>query len=159
MPEVIGENLIIEVQSTPNVIEVQSTPNVIELLQGGIYNFAVTNQSVNAPVYRFSWGDATPQKIFTLKKNRVLTSLILSLTEAFNGVSAIVRIGTIAFPDLFFASESLMLSQTGIIENHVCFESNTDTDIYLTIESGEGGSQGKGTIVLNITQKDNTEVL
>lgn len=39
MPEVVGENLIIEVQSTPNVIEVQSTPNTIEVLRGGTYNF------------------------------------------------------------------------------------------------------------------------
>lgn len=159
MTDLILENSPIELVVTNNPIELVVNTSPIELLQGGIYNFAVTNQSVNAPVYRFSWGDATPYKIFTLKKERVLISLILSVTEVFNGVGAIIKIGTFSNPDLFFSSESSMLSQLSITEIHLCFESDVNTDIYLTIDSGTDSSQGKGTIVLNLTQKDNLEVL
>ena len=101
----------------------------------------------NSFIYNFSFGDATPFKIYTLNAGKILKCVAIIYTEVFDGIGDSVTLGTAIDEDLFMSAEQSNPTELNAFQVFPYFKSNTDTDIYLTINLNSS-TQGAGTIII-----------
>lgn len=96
----------------------------------------------------FSWGDVSYRKIYTADIGKLIYSIILIITEGFDGTSPLVSIGDAGDHDRLLSSDIMDLSVPGTNEvfPNYAYAARTDINIYMT--AGAGGSHGTGRVVI-----------
>lgn len=96
----------------------------------------------------FNHGDATPTFLYTLTQNRVIETIEITITTAFDDVASTLEVGTTTVSDELQSSDMNFPSLTGQYISSPTKHYATAEDIYLTIN---GGSSTVGTGIVKIT--------
>ncbi len=96
----------------------------------------------------FSWDDTSPEFIGIVLANKMILSVQLIITEAFDGVSPSLSVGEMSSPARLMATTDN--DPTDEVEFLVTphYTYLADTDIFLTIDPGSGAAQGKGLVLI-----------
>ena len=109
-------------------------------------------ESVQPYEFIFHYGDATPKLLLTVPANKVILSVNIVITTAFNGTGAALTVGDASnYSSVVAATDnnpSVISNWT--IEPGVFFGSNTP--IYLSITAGSGATQGTGLLTIQIQE-------
>jgi hypothetical protein len=103
----------------------------------------------NVTEYNFAWGDATPDKLFTLPANHKIILISVNVAVAFN-LLGILSIGTLSSPELIFPVSASNLQAVGQYEIYPAFSNTSDLDIYISLGVSFGTTQGRGSILFEI---------
>lgn len=95
----------------------------------------------------FAYGDASPRVIIPALVGKIILSVNINVATPFNGVGAVLSIGTLSNPSLLVSSTQLDLSMATEFEISPNYVFGISTDIYLTLSPGAGGTQGVGWLV------------
>lgn len=126
------------------VIDRETISIVSEGVQGPAGVPGPTGNSL--PTIYFSYGDATPDTIYTPSSNQIITAITVTVLTPFNGVGAKVSIGTNANPTLLAAEDETDLSILGSYEIDPEVQVLAGTSIRKFITPGAGASQGQAMI-------------
>lgn len=96
--------------------------------------------------FAFNWGDATPKLLFTLTKNKVVSEVVLHISEAFDGVGSKLQVGDASVKGRLMNESENLPWVTGSYMTHPNHTYTQDTGILLTITPGTGNTQGKGIV-------------
>lgn len=96
--------------------------------------------------FAFNWGDATPKLLFTLTKNKVVSEVVLHISEAFDGVGSKLQIGDAVVKGRLMSELENLPGVVGSYMTHPNHTYTQDTGILLTITLGTGNAQGKGIV-------------
>lgn len=140
------ESIIVQ-EVNDSIIVQELTPP--EIIAGEHATISIT--SVNNPAYPFSWGDATPVKIFRLPPAIVLLSCRLVVQESWNAIASTVEVGTELEPGKFMGGDQSRLTIADTYRTHPSYSSSQITDIWLKINLGEGNSTGKAIVILSLS--------
>jgi hypothetical protein len=100
--------------------------------------------------FPFNFGDASPRLVTTVLANKMVLSCSIRIITAFDGVGASLKVGSVAVSDDIMATDD---SFPGVLSS---WEANpntiygVDTNVYLTINIGAGGSAGSGLLILTL---------
>ena len=133
--------------------ELEQSTDLTVILSNNEVSVNVTNPLTltidNSFIYNFSYGDATPFKIYTLNANKMLISSTIIYTEIFDGIGDSVTLGTAIENDLFMTAEQSNPTELSAFQVYPYFKDSVETDIYLTINLNSS-TQGAGTIIIEI---------
>ncbi len=152
--------LKVEVQSNEplQITVTESEPSVItvsdgtSLSVGAISNFVYNNIQSSSYIHTFSWGDASPIPILTLKATQALVSVTVCIQQAFDTMSEIL-LGVSSDPDLFFNVDQGLATVAQSYMSYPFYLATQATDILLTINPGSGNSTGQGFIILSLAEQ------
>jgi len=98
----------------------------------------------------FAYGDATPAPIVTATASKVVYSVEVIITEAFDGAGAVVTVGDATVADRLMHADENTLTSIGSNTTAPAYNYNVDTPILLSIAPGAGASQGRGVVIIRI---------
>ena len=98
----------------------------------------------------FAYGDATPATIATVLANKVIYSIEIVITQAFDGVGAGVTVGDAGQLDRFMGAAENAITITGSNTTAPAYTYGVDTPVLLSIAPGAGATQGKGLVILRV---------
>lgn len=96
----------------------------------------------------FAWGDATPAVVGTIPAGRLVETVELAITTAFNGSSPALRVGRTGALDELMAAAQNDPTAIGGYEVTPLRKYDAATPILLSITPGSGASAGAGLLVL-----------
>jgi len=96
----------------------------------------------------FAWGDASPLNLGTVPADKIVESVSILVTEAFDGTGASLTVGDASDPDGLLIAAENDPTQLGGYESHPGISYGTDTVVQLTINPGSSPSQGQGLVTI-----------
>lgn len=150
--EVVEESFeVIEIETDPEGTEtIVTSVEVIEVVDEGPQGprgVPGTNGGTIAPVY-FSFGDATPDTIYTTDSAGTVVNVRLIVDTAFDGAGASISLGTTTDPDLLLDEAENDPSVASEYESTPDVVLTSGTAVRLSITPGAGATQGAGRILL-----------
>ena len=105
------------------------------------------------PVVELAFGDASPAPVLTINPASAAEIVLvqLEIEEPFDGVGAMLTVGTTADPDLLMAADQVDPSTTAVFESSPRVALAGGAEVQLTITPGVGASQGRGKLVIQAT--------
>ncbi|MEQ1643672.1 MAG: hypothetical protein ABL959_09540 [Pyrinomonadaceae bacterium] len=100
------------------------------------------------PAIYLAHGDATPAILDRLTADRIVKSVTVIVTEAFNGSGATLTIGINGFQDLLVDNEDVNLAVVSTYDTQPGELIISGTDIKAWITPGGGSSTGRATILI-----------
>jgi hypothetical protein len=96
-----------------------------------------------------TWGSVSSVSLRSMAQDEIINAIQVIIMEAFNGVGAVVTIGTDADHDLLVGASDIDLTTVGtyLINPGYKFPANADVKIFHT--AGSGASTGSGTVIIN----------
>jgi len=94
----------------------------------------------------FSWGDVSPELIYTIPIASTLLSVILSIDIPFNGFGCYIKIGDNIIDNSLMDSSENDPATIAIYSTTPSKKYNGGEQILLTFTPGSGGSQGAGRV-------------
>lgn len=96
----------------------------------------------------FSYGDTSFRSIYTTESNEVIWTVSIVVLQSFNATGCSISIGDSTNPSRFGNSSQIYLEEVGEYVINPVFKYASPTTIYLTFNSGTGGTQGNGIILI-----------
>jgi hypothetical protein len=98
--------------------------------------------------YAFTY--QTPARVLlgTIQGNRTITNIEIQITQAFSDSAAVLSLGSLDEPELLFGSHLSDLSMVTTYANPAQHTLNSQTSVYLTLDSGTS-TTGSGHITVN----------
>lgn len=104
--------------------------------------------AVNTTEPNFAFGDASPASLGTVPANKIVESVELFITEAFDGSGATLTVGDVADPDGLMNAGQNNPAEVGAYSVAPGLTYGVDTEIFLTINPGSGATTGSGTVIV-----------
>ncbi|MBD3882173.1 hypothetical protein IFO70_10420 [Phormidium tenue FACHB-886] len=98
----------------------------------------------------FSFGDATPKTIYTIKAGKTVFTVQIVIQIPFNGAGAALSLGDAEDSDRLVRTEQVDPTFVAEYETNPAYTYDTATPIALTIVPGEGCTQGSGYVLLEV---------
>jgi hypothetical protein len=98
----------------------------------------------------FSYGDATPQPIFSLLANAMIAEVNVWLLEPFNGIGAQINIGRSSNHDELMNDTEIDPTFLSSYSTRPGKEYNSGEHVNLYLNPGAGASQGRGVLSVYI---------
>lgn len=142
--------LVTEVEVAAEVISAEEEAVVIESIEIGPQGIKGDKGDSGLVTRKtFSYGDATPVIIATMEAGSVVHAVDLSIVTAFDGVGAVLSIGTLADHDLLMGIDQNDPAMEGVYCSSPAYKFNVETVVYLFITPGAGANVGDGMIVIS----------
>jgi hypothetical protein len=155
MSEVVvvnDDNIVVVQENTAGVVvEETQVINVVTLGEQGPPGAPGINGS-GILEFNFSYGDATPSVLAIATANKIVYSVAIHISQAFDGTNPSLSVGDLSDPDRLFSVDENIPSEVGSYTTAPAYAYATDTQLYLTITPGEGASQGRGLLTIAIEQ-------
>lgn len=153
MSVVIHDNIVtIEVSSSPSITtEVISSPSVTTSVVGIQGPSGEDGLDAEGALYfSFSWGDATPKFLTTVKSDKPIIESSIYMVVPMNGEGATLSIGDSIENEKLMSIVENVPSTIGGNISYPSHAYENDTAIYLYITPGSGCSMGSGVVTLQI---------
>jgi len=98
--------------------------------------------------WTFSWGDATPDTVYTFRSSNIINKIILSINTEFNGTGAWIKVGDDSYNDSLMTEIQNIPSERGIYETNPIKRYSTGDNIVLTLNPGTGATSGSGELLI-----------
>lgn len=100
--------------------------------------------------FPFAWGDASPRQIMVAAAGKLIYSVQIHISTAFNGVGAALTVGDAALPNRLMDANQSDPGTTGTFTAAPLRKYGAATPLLLTITPGAGASAGAGLLALFI---------
>lgn len=149
--QVLLDNVIYTIDHTENSDGFMSEFSVVKTGMGSIpvapWDPKGTLQKLDGLDYfSFDWGDASPKLLFTVIGNRIISEVVLHITEAFDAAGTKLTVGDAVTASRLMNELENQPGTAGSYMTHPSYIYSKNTPVYLTIFPGEGNSKGKGVV-------------
>lgn len=104
---------------------------------------ATGSNAVKTQIETIGYGTSSPVTIFTPPANGRIETVIVKVTEAFNGTSPSMSVGVSGTPAKYMGATDILLATVGVYEVSPLYtEDGTPDAVIVTFVAGEGASTG-----------------
>ena len=143
--------VVVRERSRVETVTTQRAP--VEVVSRGRQGPPGANGDGQYPVVEFAFGDASPAPVLTINPASAAEIVLvqLEIEEPFDGVGAMLTVGTTADPDLLMSADQVDPSTAAVFESSPRVALVGGVEVQLTITPGVGASQGRGKLVIQAT--------
>lgn len=109
-----------------------------------------TTPNINSLTIPFSYGDVSPELIGVVPANRLIYSVEIIITTAFNGTSPTLSVGDASNYSSLMNTGQNLPGTTGTYQSTPSFLYGSATNVYISIAPGSGGSSGAGFVSIRL---------